>query len=94
MEKLIRIKIKHLPKDQQDMLLKFIQQNPETNHGLKASELSNEVNELFEQIIAEIKNKKSALEKLLKDYKKDLNVLKDKQELILVEEKIEIQMKE
>ena len=89
MDKLILLKIKHLPKAQQYILIKLIKENPEIAEDLKILDSDREVSKFFEKINNDLNRKnKDVFTKLLKDYKKDIKSLKDTQEMILIESKI------
>ena len=94
MNKLILDKIKHLTKDKRYLFFKILQENEEVNEDLKFIRSSQHIGELFEKIIKKSDEKKESIKKILNDYKKELSLLKDKQDLIFIEKQILEKIKE
>jgi len=82
-DKLIRSKINHLSKEKQDLFMSFIRDDSDLLESIKKTSSEKEVELLFDEVI---KKEKDKLNNIFKNYKKDLNALKDKQDSTLLEE--------
>jgi len=88
-DKLIFLKIKHLPIDQRAKFFRILKENHEIFENLMNLKTDEDITNYSKVVFKE--NEKS-LNKLISEYKNDLKQLKNMQDIILVEESLINQM--
>lgn len=89
MDKTLLFKIKHLPKDQQYILIALMKEDKDIAQTVQQLESDEEVTIFFEKIKQEVHAKNDdSFAKILKEYTEDIKTLKNKQDSLLVEDKI------
>ncbi len=84
----IHPQIENLSKDKKRLFLKVLLEEEEINEDLKSITSTKDIEKLFDKIIKKIEENRDDIKKIFKNYKKDLSILKDKQDLLILEEKI------